>query len=143
MIEKTCNYDRISRLRGAARRLSYLRMDSEDFLVDVAIQTGMVRNRCLTERARQIMLDPNCVGPSSRGPGRGPLKAKTGVRISLGALKETDPFGAVSFYAISTEIPCDLLYLRVKLTEPLSMMFPALSVNWIGPTYLLPASFKG
>ena len=27
--------------------------------------------------------------PSSRGPGRGPLKAKTGVRISLGALLDS------------------------------------------------------
>ncbi len=46
----------------------------------------MVEFRRLTERPAGIgEAVATATPPSSRGPGRGPLKAKTGVRIPLGA----------------------------------------------------------
>jgi hypothetical protein len=41
------------------------------------------------ERGRIRTLRKQHRPPSSSGPGRGPLKAKTGVRVPLGALKLT------------------------------------------------------
>jgi hypothetical protein len=46
-------------------------------------------NYTLTELTKQIHGGKICalLPPSSSGPGRGPLKAKTGVRVPLGAQK--------------------------------------------------------
>ena len=48
--------------------------------------TGL-RVRLLTIENWDDTISPLLTPPSSSGPGRGPLKAQTGVRVSLGAQK--------------------------------------------------------
>ena len=52
----------------------------------------MIQSRTLSKKGKMVRDNTarlNKTPPSSRGPGRGPLKAQTGVRIPMGAQKES------------------------------------------------------
>ncbi len=71
----------VDRIVGIVRAFPFLKRRYDAFALIVLAQG-------LTRAQQSGIIELRHLPPSSRGPGRGPFKAKTGVRIPVGALNK-------------------------------------------------------